>query len=405
MKRISELTKGFAVFILAGLSITSCSDDDVSVEKSGYTIALRAQGAANESADYLVRQDTITEGAVSAAGKGIEQDGWRSYGMTNNRVFSIGYGDAKNCVAYELDANGQLVEAGEFLFQKTLDIFGADEAGKKAVAIEVPRSGKGDRVFHLLDTEDVSIVKRVNSPIYDPGADVAPFPTASLIKGSRVFVPFYPVSIQGNFATPSVDTAYVAIYSYPELELEKVIKDLRTGPFGIYGNSNAIVEDDNGDLYAYSSSSLACGFTKMTKPSSILKIANGTTEFDADYHFNIEEATGGKKMNWFQALGNGKAIARLITNDDKKWAAFKVNVPICELVILDLKKKTVTPVSGIPLHGGQYDTSALVENGMVYMSVTTATEAYIYEINVAEASGKKGAKLEGIEAAGIFNIK
>jgi hypothetical protein len=91
----------------------------------------------------------------------------------------------------------------------------------------------------------------------------------------------------------------------------------------------------------------------------------------------------------------------------KAWAAFDVTIPICQIAIIDLNNKTVTRVKDIPSHGGQYGGQGLVENGKVYLSVTstTAGEARIYEIDPLTATAVKAAKIEGLEVPAIYKIQ
>ena len=77
-------------------------------------------------------------------------------------------------------------------------------------------------------------------------------------------------------------------------------------------------------FYSFSTSALSAGFTAATKPSGILRIKNGATEFDKDYFFDVENAPNGGKLFWMDYLGNGKAIARIILDDTVgSWGVFK----------------------------------------------------------------------------------
>ena len=81
-----------------------------------------------------------------------------------------------------------------------------------------------------------------------------------------------------------------------KFELDKIIYDERTSPIGVNGHSTGIEQTENGDIYSFSTSALSAGFTLATKPSGILRIKNGETEFDQDYFFNVEEATNGGSL-------------------------------------------------------------------------------------------------------------
>ncbi len=392
----------FSVFILS-----SCSKDDEITQDSDenkYALAIQVLGSNDEAADYLVQADDLSEGTITSAGQGIEQTGWRYFTQVNDAIFSIGYYADNNAIAYKLNSEGDLVEYGRFVFEKTLDIL-APADDNTLLAMEVPRAGDNKRILHVIDVDNVSIQQKIETDIYTyEGDTLVKWPTAMVVRGDKLFVSFYPLSPSGNFTTPDVDTAQVAVFSYPGFVFEKVLNDTRTSPIGIYGNSNGIIKSDNGDLYSFSSSSLAGGFTQHTKPSGILRIKNGSTDFDPEYFLNIEEATQGGKIVHMTPAGNGKAIARIVVDDSAKWGAFSVRNPICKLVVIDLEAATVTDVAGVPLHGGQYATPSLIENGKVYVNITTATEAHIYEIDPETATSVKGAAIEGLEAKGIFSL-
>lgn len=401
------LSQTFIILMITSFFI-SCSQDEIEQEvpsaEEKYTVAIQVMGSNDEAADYLVQTEELTEGTITSEGQGIEQTGWRYFTHVNNTLFSIGYYADNNAIAYRLNNEGELVEHGRFVFEKTLDCL-APADNNTLLAMEVPRAGVNNRVLHVIDVDNVSIKRKVETEIYKPAGDtLVKWPTGMVVKGDKLFVSFYPLSPSGNFTTPNVDTAQVAVFSYPEIVFQKVLSDTRTSPIGIYGNATGIIESDNGDLYTFSSSSLAAGFTKQTRPSGILRIKNGETEFDPTYFLNIEEATAGGKIVYFAPVGNGKAVARIAVDNSTLWGVFRVSNPICKLVIIDLEAATVTDVSGVPLHGGQYATPSLVENGKVYLNITTATDAHIYEIDPETATSVKGAEVEGLEAKGIFNL-
>lgn len=408
MKKQFNLFIYTVLFGLAAGAFSSCTEEDslsdINKEDKPYAVALQVMGSDDEAADYLVQTGSLEDGVITSEGQGIEQTGWRYFTQVDQSVFSIGYYDDNNCIGYRMNDQGELEEYGRFVFEKTLDCMApADQ--NTLLAMEVPRSGDSKRVLHVIDVENVSVDRKVETDIYKPEGDtLVKWPTGMVVRDDRLFVSFYPVSPSGDFTTPSVDSAQVAIFSYPELEFQKAIYDNRTSPVGVYGNATGLLEADNGDLYTFSSSSLAAGFTKQTRPSGILRIKSGNTEFDPDYFLNIEEATNGGKIVHFSYAGNGKAIARIVTDDSTLWGAFSPDNPICELVIIDLEAATVTEVSDVPAHGAQYATPALVENGKVYMSISTPTDAHVYEIDPETATAQKGAAIEGLEAKGIYNL-
>lgn len=272
------LVRSILFLSISGL-VFSCTKDEINPDlpskNEDYTIALQVLGSNDEAADYLVQAESLSEGTITSEGQGIEQTGWRYFVQVDKSMFSIGYYDDNNCIGYQLDDNGDLVEYGRFVFEKTLDCM-APAGNNTLLAFEVPRTGDNKRVLHVVDVESVSLDRKIETDIYKPEGDTLPkWPTGMVVKGDKLFVSFYPVSPSGDFSTPSVDTAQVAVLSYPDLEFEKVISDTRTSPVGVYGNATGLLETGNGDLYTFSSSSLAGGFSKQTKPSGILRIKRG----------------------------------------------------------------------------------------------------------------------------------
>lgn len=389
------------------LALSACdpkAEENINpVPAEKYIIGVQSQGSNDDFSDYLLAEDDLMNGDIDPQGKGTEQTGWRYMTSAGSTVFSIGYYADNNAIGYQINEQGALEEKGRFVFETTLDI--SSEADENTMlAMEVPRKGFADRVFHKIDVNNVAIQGKVSTRIYENKKDsLVAWPTSMVVRNNKVFVSFYTLHARGDFSTPSTDTAYVAVYSYPELAFEKYIKDTRLGPLGIYGNSTGLIQTETGDLYGYSAASFASGFTTADRNSGIIRIKAGETAFDQDYLFDFESTTG-NKLSFFHYVGNGLAIGRMIVDDSGLWGAFNVVNPICKLVIIDLEGKTATEVAGVPVHGGQYATPVLVENGKAYMSITTDTDSHIYEIDPATATGTKGAQVKALEAKGIFSM-
>lgn len=401
--RYALLILVFVALIGTGCSVNDSSEEGGKETPADYTVAFTAQGSQNESTDYIFNTDSLMEGSISAEGIGIEQTGWRYMSAHGNTLFSIGYYDDNNAIAYKLDNNGNLREKGRFVFENTLDMVGyADD--NTMLAMEVPRVDFADRVLHKIDVNSVSIQSKTPLRIWESRKDsLVAWPTDLVVRDGNLFIPFYKLHARGDFTTPQTDTAYVALYSYPDLEFKKYITDTRMGPIGVYGCFNGMISDEAGNLYAYSSASYASGFTTQSKPSGILRINDGETDFDDSYFFNVEEAAGGK-VNFFEYVGNGKAIANIVTDDSRLWGAYDTGNEINKLVILDLVNQTSTDVTNVPLHGGFYGSPWLVEDGTVYMSIVTSTDAHVYAVDVASATGTQGAEIMGSELKGIYNL-
>ncbi|UBM60425.1 DUF4374 domain-containing protein [Marinilongibacter aquaticus] len=411
----------FAGTLLSSVIFSSCTDssstpdpgtDPVVETESKYFLSLRTQGSEGTS-DYVLSADVIDDEntVISAAGKGIEQLGWCYYQAIGNTFFSFSYGDANKGIGYGFDKSGNIYEKGSFAYER-IDLMGKGD-DETLIGIGAPWGGGSfEMEVQLIDNEDIGIKKKVSVPMYKySDADtLSKWPTSVLVRGDKMYMSFYPLD-GASWATPETDTAYVAVYSYPEIELQTVIKDTRMGPIGYYGSPTAMVKDENENIYAVSSSAIAAGYTSVTKHSGILRINNGEDSFDSDFFIDVEEATNGGKLLSVTYAGNGKLVGRMVSAESAGnvpvWAAFDELQPICQIVVIDLDSKSVEIVDEIPMHSGQYTSPSLIEDGKVYMNITSliAGESRLYKVDPATATATKAAKIEGLEVPALYKFE
>ncbi|HLU69695.1 MAG TPA: DUF4374 domain-containing protein [Fibrobacteria bacterium] len=372
-----------------------------------YMIGITSQG--EEGTDYIMTAASLESGTLSPTRRGIEQTGWRYMAATHGMLISMGYYADNNFIVYHKDPadSTKVIEKGRFTFPVTMDQFG-EVSATEALGIEIPRKGFVKRTLFRFDLDNVSITDTAIHEIWENRADsLGAQPVSVLYRDDKVYVAFYPIHARGDFSTPQTDTSYVALFSYPGLAFEKVIKKAGGGALGIYGNNNGLIKTASGDIYGYSCASRACFTTDATvQNSKVVRIKDGETVFDDAYEWDFQAATG-KKLTWFAPIGGELAIARAMTATPTE-AAGAIDTTIDwvalgssfsqDLFILDLANKTATPVSGVPTHGGEYGTGVFVEDGKAYVNVVTANESYIYVVDIASASAVKGAK---VAAAGV----
>ncbi len=406
--------------VIVALFTVSCGpeegDDDggIQPEEPNYVVSLRTQATGDETSDYFLTADDLMTGEISAAGQGEELTGWNYSAAYGGKFFALGY-TLNECVAFEVEG-GELVKQGKFVFERIDMVAPVDN--ETFIGIGAPWGGGSyDCQLQIINVNNVAIEKNVTDPIHpiiyhidsvDTDVQLNAWPTDAYVEGNRLFVAFYPLH-GASWETPVVDSAYVAVYSYPELERLHTFTDSRTSPIGYYGSQPSILEDEAGNHYTLSTSSFLAGFTNATKPSGILKINAGEEQFDENYFFNVEES--GYKVLSGAYAGNGKVVARVISTtvdvDDAAfaWGAFSVTSPVLNVAVLDLNAKTVAVVEDVPMHGGQYLTPYLLEDGKVYISVNDGTEAHVYQVDAQAATAVKGAKILGNELQGIFANK
>lgn len=405
--------------LVAVFFVSSCEsddpepgDEDQNGSWNGYVVGFRATDG-DASADYILTVDDLMTGSISATGQGVEQAGWSYYAQTGDKYFSVGY-TLQECIGYEVDQEGELALDSKFIFER-IDCMNAlnDDS---FLGIGAPWGGGSfDCQLQVIDANDISISKTVIHPIYEafyqPDTLDAPlqlnaWPTDSYLSGDKLFVSFYPLH-GTSWQTPLTDKAQVSVYSYPEMKFIETIEDERTSPVGYYGDQPAFIEAEDA-LYTISTSSYFAGFTQVTRPSGILKIDLATGDFNEDYFFNVEEDYGFKILT-AAYVGDGKAIARVSVADDDnistvgQWQAFG-NYDVLRVVILDMQDETLTEVTDIPVHAGQYQTPFLLEEGKVYMSIrqNATGEAYVYRIDPGTATAEQGARIDGIELQAMY---
>jgi hypothetical protein len=408
----SKYTRTILFLLTATVLLGSCYKEKNKFRQEGgnYVLSLRTQGSGNTTTDYLLTASSINTGlqTISSTGNGIEQLAWCYFGSTGNTVMSFSYGTNNVAIGYGLAAGGRLYEKGRIAFER-MDCIGKGD-DSTLIAIGAPWGGGSyDCQIQLIDTRDVRIKKKKLTPLYmrDNSDTLNKWPTSIVVNDNKLYVSFYP--LEGySWATNFTDTAYVTVYSYPGLDSLTTIKDTRTGPIGYYGNQINMVKAENGDIYTFSPNSIAAGYTQATKNSGILRINSGATQFDPAYFFDVEAASGGAKLLSATYAGNGLLVARMLkpATDTTIWGAFEVTNPICKIAIIDLSNKTVKMVNDIPDHGGQYGGQGLVEDGKIYVSVTStiAGESRIYAVDPATATATKAAKIQGLEVPAIYKL-
>jgi len=409
--------------LIATLTLAACGSSDsnekekevivppVAVEPGPFTFAFKTTG--DKEPEYLVTQDSITTEALTADDKGIEQQGWNYFFPVGNTLFTVGY-ENNEATSYKVDSNNEVVKLSSFEFTNTLEMFAAVD-DKFLLATDAPRDGNHtQRTLYSVDAETGLVTSKVNYTIHDvdtgtKGEGTVGYPTALVVRGDLLFLSFHKMDDAGSWGTPEADSAFVAIYDYPLAEgaaPKAIIADDRTSNIGVNGNIG-LIKTDNGDLYSMSNGSTAAGFTPAsTKPSAILRINNNEEVFDANYFFDIEAATDGGKIFWFDYVGDNKAIARIITDDTDaaSWGAYTKNQINHKLVIIDLVAQTITDVAGVPLHHKRWTSPVEIIDGKVYVSIETADDAFVYEVDIDSATATKGVEIKGKTIKGFYDL-
>lgn len=402
---ISRRMSSAALACLALLpTLTACDDDMGSTEVPGepYVLSLGITSSGVTTYYVVTAQDLMSDTPINAYGRGIEQNGYRDYQQAEQTVFSIGGLGVTSATGIQRDAAGYLQEVGDFVFNNTPIGFCQVDDHTMA-AMELPTSpGSGQNLtFYSVDIQTLELKSRVTTTPVAPMDDIEwPSVTGMAYAGGNLYVSYVPMN-SNTYATPAVDTAFVAVYGYPDFEFKTLIKDTRLGNIGSWNAFNGFQLDENGDIIAMSNTSLTNGFSQTNGKSGFLKIRAGETRFDEDYFFDYEALTGYKVAHWLY-LGNGKVYAEVSTNQSAGAWSDAEDLS----VIIDLNEQSHTVIQEIPLHSGQGGRRfvAYAENGYVYAPITTSEGVYIYRVDIASGTAVRGARISATFVGGLFRL-
>jgi len=392
----------FLLFIAAAmLSITSCdSKDDPTPDPdpsdgAQYVVVATPDGSMGEGADYVLQTGSLSEGSITTKGAGIEQDGYRYYAFNNNKVFSLLYGQGNpgDVVVYNLDDKGILQHVST-VNTPTVQVFGT--YNKELILIRSPRSGDEDATILRINTDNPQITdtKYINVVELAGNGERAHF-TGVFQIGDKIYAPYYCIKgITGAvFHSDYSDSTWVAVLSYPDMKLEKIIKDNRTSYIGYYFAQCGLQQVENGDVYAFSSATLGGnGVVPSTKPSGVIKIKKGETEFDRDYFFNIQEKTGGHHIYSARYIGNNKFCLLMYSEKNQTEGNMR-------FAITDVVEKTFTWVTGLPEPDQIAHISRLPyvseDKKTIAWGITTKSEnPFVYTIDATAAAATKGLEVK-----------
>lgn len=395
------------------LLMLSCEKDDndpIIEEPTGVTqYFIGIEAATDPATEVLSNAASIVEGVITPVQNGFEQPAWMDYFQLKNKIIASGYTSAPEFISYSL-VDGVLTE-GESFFTD-MGIFANEIVDDNTMLLlGAPRKGLGSKKIYVIDTEAMAIS---SSKEVDFGTDIAndlaAFPVDMKVRGGKLFIAYFMKAAEA-FATPMANQARVAVYSYPGLKFEKIITDDRAPNIGRYYGQTALEMDEKGDIYTYSPSSLACGYNPVPETNSgILRIKKGETAFDPNYHIDFEILSGGYKINDLYYVANGKAVVRILKEDENipkyAWATFRPTspMPLMEFGIIDLENKSFTLISDIPKSGGGWAPAIRVEGTKLYVGVSNKNYAGIYIIDTETATATEGAIIEGNYAKAILAL-
>lgn len=155
---------------------------------------------------------------------------------------------------------------------------------------------------------------------------------------------------------------------------------------GAFGGSFMMRVDENNDLYVLGHNLYGNPAFKdaLGKPTAILRVSNGSIDFDENYYFDLETVASGlgSPVLNFEYYGGGKFFASVQDTDqlDASNPFSYFNDPVYRWYSFDLVSKTAVRVSS------EYTVAVIAlsyfEGGMGYIPVQNSSNAYMMEVDL-----------------------
>ncbi len=362
MKKTNRL---IPYILAATFTLSACSKDDDLTEQpyeepveSAFVLTAASNPAV--PVDYLYTSSTLEPGVLTTEGKGVEQDGtYHNYIVNNGLFFSLLFGQTNPGAVsvYKMNGQKQLEKVSSF---QTESMTAFTNVGTDILLIKNAwQPAEQYTKWYRLDTKSLQIVDQgeIDAVALTEGKGEKAFFTDIKKVGDKVFAPFWPIQSGKNFATEySQDSTFVAVYSYPSMTLEKIIKDSRTGGIGAYYTSGIEV-DEKGDVYTLGTKlnvNLSNPFSESSystaTPVAFTKIKNGTTEHDLSYFFDITSASGGEYVYKKLYMGKGNFLLTMVPKPYVYATVFYAPIMFggIKFAIANVYDKTFKWVTGAP---------------------------------------------------------
>ncbi|MEM9337700.1 MAG: DUF4374 domain-containing protein [Bacteroidota bacterium] len=366
--------------------LISCSDDDSGVQpviddgEFSYLIA-----PALESAELYPMHPltTLQSGTTSISqAQEIPDVPWNVLVAGRNGFVYLNYDGTLS--KYSVDEQGILVNEGSVLGTGVsggpLSTFTTES--EMFVSTGTRFNESGVFAYQIINTDEMS--ETANGTItIDLKEGEGAAPSIYIFKEGKILVPYIHYDADGA----SYPFAPMQVYDAATMTLEKTISDDRTAGLGLsVVNSHGF--DEAGNLYLISCPS-NYWVANEDKPSGLLRINNGATDFDADYFMDLSSKFEGNHTAGFLYVGNNKAIVQVFDSEqiseyaDYQWN-FSVEYHVVDVITGETERLDI-PLSLYPRHALD-----LARDGKGMIATTTETENAIYIYDSQTSTLSKG---------------
>lgn len=397
--------------LLAALTVcvgfSSCSKDNKPEEgtgdaKSRYVFQVASVGT-DGGATYIVPVENITSGTISTTGNGTETDGY-SFINQNNMIFGLVWSTQGPITPYKLNDQGKVLKMGEPVNAVRALAYGPVKTDRFVFAANGSLAAP-DAAIMDYDTKNFIIAKRgnINTLNITGINELATFTGVTDVDNNKLFLPYYTATGVSGVTSKYTDSMWIAVVNYPDLTMNKVIRDGRASYSGNWFSMTSVKQIEDGDTYAW------CSAYNSKNPSSFLRVKKGALEFDKDYFFNVEAKTGGLKIVRGRYIANGKFLVAIEASKRDVAPSRGGGDPAdVKVAIADVRAQTITYITGIPQYNAPwYDFPAYYEgDGKTAQFVLRESEERyrVYTIDINAATATKGAEIIGSNVSSISKL-
>lgn len=407
------------------LVLASCDKDDPKPEPESEKQGAFFISATGATTQYILRSDNLEAGEISIADN-VEELELSGYTWIFNEDPSVAIGliyqqgDPGIGLGYTVAGDGSLQKSGEFQITSRFTSYGFfDRYALTSVGGITPVDANGAALtdtagnertdgvtFNFIDlNNNFALQEKTITTLNITGnggqatfSGIVDIGDGEFLTGLVVSQPKDPNQSGGasSGAITYPDSVWVAAYD-ANLNLKRIYRDNRisysSGRFRSQYYSQ-IAKAGDGNVYVFSGS-----YESTTSlPAGALRINKGATTFDASYHFNIEEKTGGYKFRKVWHITGNYFLLELY-NDLVPTATGAAT----QYGVTDVAAKTFKWVTGIPEKDKITATGLpAAYGGKMYFPIAAAeTDPAIYIIDPATAAetvaATKGLSIKGAE--------
>lgn len=225
-----------------------------------------------------------------------------------------------------------------------------------------------------------------------------------IIRDNYMYVAVYYCENGVGDWTPALNGCYIIVVDLDKVDpsstdnsdaIVKEISDTRgsfTGAWASGLGSTFMILDENNDIYVLCHNMWAAYESISGLPSCALRIADGETDFDDDYYFDMEAASGGSYhcVMGFEYAEDGILFASSMdpnqVDPDNAWSYY--TDPLYQWYKFDLYHKTATLVDETYTKGAEVS-KTYFEDGYAYLPVVTSDECYILKTDIETLNTEK----------------